>query len=86
LFPAHCGDAGDRPWAFLGYRAGLPMRPAITPLGQRSARNQHQPQAVVVVPIIGFVPVAVRRPAVPGIVVPRTTPQNPVRPDDGPVT
>ena len=86
LFPAHCGDAGDRPWAFLGYRAGLPMRPAITPLGQRSARNQHQPQAAAVAPTPGYDPDADRRPAAPGIVEPRTTPQNPVRPDDGPVT
>ena len=37
-----------------------------------------EPEPVVVVPVAGFVPVAVGRAAVPGIVVPAAAPEYPV--------
>jgi len=39
----------------------------------------HKPEPVVVVPVAGRVVIAVRRPAVPRIVVPTPAPKNPVR-------
>jgi hypothetical protein len=42
-----------------------------------------KPESVVVVPVVRVVPVAVRRPAILGIVVPRAAPQNPDRASGG---
>ena len=49
-------------------------------LRKRSARNNHQPQPDVVVPVRRFVVVAIRRPTVRSIVVPRTAAQHTRRP------
>ncbi|WP_449289982.1 hypothetical protein [Nostoc foliaceum] len=50
-------------------------------LTQKStATNQHNPKTHVVVTIVTRVIVAIRRAAIPGIVVPRTTTQQPVSP------
>ncbi|WP_442948478.1 hypothetical protein [Nostoc sp.] len=50
-------------------------------LTQKStAPNHHNPKTHVVVPVVTRVIVAIRRAAIPGIVVPRTTTQQPVLP------
>jgi len=85
--------SGRRPETFaIGYqhRGGFPFRPADAGTGFRpgqraaSARpvswGQNQPEAVVVVAVVGGVPVAVRRPAVPGVVVPAAAAKHPALP------